>query len=484
MRERHSQRAFGAELYARVTESDCERLHEAALSILERTGIRFPLERATALLGAAGAAVDDGDRVRIPRELVAWALKRAPRSVTLHDRAGAPAAVLDGSRTHYGPGSDCLRLLDHRSGALREPLMADVAEAVRLVEASDELDFVMSMFLPTDVDQRIADRHQMRVMLTASRKPIVFVTYDDTGCYDAVAMAEAVAGGAAELQRAPSICCYVNVTSPLWPNREALQKLLFLAERRLPFVYVPGAQAGVSTPATIAGGMAQIVAGVLGGLVLTQLAAEGAPFLVKGWGGGGLDMRTMVYGYASPEQRATAAAMARFYDLPSFALAGASDAKAVDGQAAAEAALTLAVESLSGPDLVHDLGYLESGLTGSLAQLVICTEIVTWLRHLRAPVTIDEDTLALDLIDEQGPGGQFLASRHTRRHFREHWYPTVFERETREAWQAGGAQTLATRAARRVDELLAAAPAVQAARAADELDAIVRAAEAAVQAAV
>ena len=230
--------------------------------------------------------------------------------------------------------------------------------------------------------------------------------------------------------------------------------------------------------------MAQIFAGVLGGLVLTQLAAEGAPFLVKGWGGGGLDMRTMVYGYASPEQRATAAAMARFYDLPSFDLAGASDAKTVDGQAAAEAALTLAVEALSGPDLVHDLGYLESGLTGSLAQLVICTEIVRWLRHLRAPVTIDDDTLALDLIDEQGPGGQFLASGHTRRHFREHWYPTVFERETREAWQAGGAESLATRAARRVDELLAAAPAAQATPAADELDAIVRAAEAAVNATV
>ena len=270
-------------------------------------------------------------------------------------------------------------------------------------------------------------------------------------------MAEAVAGGADALNRAPNICCYVNVASPLWPNAESLEKLLFLAERGLPFLYVPGSQAGVSTPATAAGSLAEINAGLLAGIVLTQLAREGAPIIVKGWGGGGLDMRTMVYGYATPDQRAASIAMARFYDLPSFALAGASDSKLADGQATAEAALSLAVETLAGPDLVHDLGYLESGLTGSLAQLSVCAEIVGWLRHLREPITIDDDSLALDLVDELGPGGQFLAAAHTRRHYAEQWYPRLFNRQTREAWQAGGAQTLDRRAADRVDELLAKA---------------------------
>lgn len=470
---RHS----GGPLYARVTSAQCEQLHEAALDILARTGVRVPLARAVALLREAGAGVTDGDRVRIPGELVDWALARAPRAVTLYGRNGEPALVLDGTATYYGPGSDCLRILDHRDGRLRAPLMADVVDAVRLAEASDELGFVMSVFLPTDVDQRVADRHQMRAMLTASRKPVVFVTYDETGCYDAVAMAEALAGGAEELRRRPSVCCYVNVATALYPNEESLEKLLFLAERGLPFVYVPGAQAGVSTPATVAGSVAEITAGVLAGLVLTQLAREGAPILVKGWGGGSLDMRAMVYPYASPDQRATCIAMARFYDLPSFALAGASDSKLMDGQAAAEAALTLTLESLAGPDLVHDLGYLESGMTGSLAQLVVCTELVSWLRHVTAPPAINDETLALDLVDEVGPGGQYLGTAHTRRHFREHWYPMVSDRQTREAWQAGGGEDLATRAARRVDELLAAAPPLEPPPADAELAAIVSAAE-------
>lgn len=474
-------RALGDRLYARISPAQCEALHEAALLMLERTGARLPLPSAVERLRAAGALVSDGDRVRVPREVVAWALERAPGSVTLHDRAGGPALVLDGAHTYYGPGSDCMSILDHRDGALRRPLLSDVRDAVRLVEAHPDLDFVMSMFLPTDVDQRSADRHQMRLMLTESDKPIVFVTYETSGCLDALAMAEHLAGGREALAARPSVCCYVNAATSLLPNREALEKLTLLAERGLPFLYVPGAQAGVSTPATLAGSVAEITAGILLGLVLTQLTREGAPFIVKGWGGGGLDMRTMVYGYATPDQRATSIAMARHYGLPSFALAGASDAKLVDGQAAADAALTLAVETLAGPDLVHDLGYLASGMTGSLAQLVVCAEIVGWLRHLQRPITTDDEALAVDLVDELGPGGQFLGTSHTRRHFREHWYSDLFERQTQDAWEAAGGSTLAERAAQRVDEVLESEASASRRAATDELAAMVEAAEAALR---
>jgi trimethylamine--corrinoid protein Co-methyltransferase len=170
-----------------------------------------------------------------------------------------------------------LAILDHRSGELRQPVMADVIDAVRLAEASAEIDFVMSMFLPVNVDRRLADRHQMRAMLTESRKPIVFVAYDESGCYDSIAITEPLAGGAEPLRQHPCVCCYVNLATCLGPNTESLAKLLFLAERGLPFVYVPGAQAGVSTPVTAAGSVAEITAGQLAGLVLTQLVREGAP---------------------------------------------------------------------------------------------------------------------------------------------------------------------------------------------------------------
>jgi trimethylamine--corrinoid protein Co-methyltransferase len=433
------------------------------------------LPRAVALVREAGGFAH-GDRVRIPRELVEWALQTAPRSVTLCDRYGAPALTLDGTATAYGPGSDCLHILDHRTGERRAPVLADVIDGLRLADALEGIDFVMSMFLPGDVDQRSADRHQMRVLLSHSAKPIVFVSYDMSGCRDAVAMAEAVAGGRQALGDRPFICCYINTATGLLHNREALEKLLFLAERGLPLLYAPGSQAGMSSPATPAGSVAMVTAGMLTGLVVAELAREGTPFILKGWGGGGLDMRTMVYGYAGPDQRATALALARFYDLPSFALAGASDAKMVDQQAAAEAALTLAVETLAGADLVHDLGYLESGLTGSLAQLAVCEEIVRWLRHLTREIDVGEEGLALDTIDEVGPDGQFLMAGHTLAHFREQWYPRLFERQTYETWLGVGGPDLAQRAAARVDELLAR-PLGEPSPVDDELLAIVQAAE-------
>jgi trimethylamine--corrinoid protein Co-methyltransferase len=139
-----------------------------------------------------------------------------------------------------------------------------------------------------------------------------------------------------------------------------------------------------------------------------------------------------------------------------FSLAGASDAKLPDGQAAAEAALTILVDALAGGHLVHDSGYLESGLTGSLAQLAICDEIIAWARRVLAPVPVDDETLALDLVDEVGIDGSFLDTEHTLEHYRERWYPTLFERYSHEGWQARGGQSLLDRAAARVSELLAA----------------------------
>ena len=416
--------------------------------------------------------------MRLPASLVAWALERVPRSFTIYDQTAEPAMVLDGTRTYYGPGSDCLHLLDHRTGERREPVTADVSAGVRLVDALPNVDYVMSLVLPVDVDDRVADRHQMRAMLTGTRKPIVLVTYEASGCYDAVAMAEAVAGGSAALAARPFLACYVNTATGLLHNADALEKVIFLAEHGIPILYIPGSQAGVTGPATPAGAVALFWAGVLTGLVLAQVVREGAPVVTKGWGGGGLDMKTMVYGYANPDQRATAIALSRHLDLPSFSLAGASDAKLVDQQAAAEAALSLAVESLAGPDVVHDLGYLESGLTYSFAQLAICDEIVGWLRHLQAPLDTGDEALALDLIDEVGPDGQFLAQRHTRKHCREHYYPSLFERATHEAWLDSGGSTLAERAGRRVEELLEASPSPEPPACDDELLEIIRAAEA------
>jgi len=447
--------SFESAHFGKLSPQQCEKLHNASLEILERTGVRlFELE-AVEMLRKAGAFVAEGNRVRIPASLVEKAFNTVPRRVVLCNRLGERVIFLEDHCSFYGPGSDCLHIIDHRTGARRQPKLQDVVEGITVCDALPHIDFVMSLCLPGDVNQAIAERYQMEAMLSSTTKPIVFVTYDFEGCVDAVEMAEAVVGGPEALRQNPLVACYINVTTGLKHNAEALQKLLYLADKGLPAIYVPVVSGGMTGPVTLAGDMAMVNAGVLTGLVLSQLKREGAPFIMPGWGGEALDMRTMVGPYCAPDPQGMAMALAHYYNLPSFGYAGASESKLVDAQAGAEAVMTLLVETLAGANLIHDLGYLESGLTFSLAQLVNCDEIVGWIEHFMAGIEINDETLALDLIDEKGPDGQYMDSEHTFTHFRERWYPRVFERDNYDNWQAHGGKSLAERAAERVSEILA-----------------------------
>jgi trimethylamine--corrinoid protein Co-methyltransferase len=432
------------------------RLHEASLEILERVGACLQDPQALELLRRAGARLEEGGRVHIPPSLVEWALSVAPKSILLHDREGRPALPLERGRVFFGPGSDCLYIRDHRSGERRPATLQDVVEAARLADGLSNVDFLMSAFLPSDVPPQRANQAQMLAMLENSTKPILFVTNDFEASGDIVRAAEAVAGGAEALASRPFCGCYINVTAPLRHNAESLQKLLFLAGKGIPTTYTPMVLRGVSGPVTTAGATALANAGELVGLTLAQLAREGAPVIHSGGYGDAFDMRTMVGAYAGPESYGSRSSMAAYYGLPSFGLAGASDSKLPDEQAAGEAALTLLAESLAGVNLVHDLGYLESGKCGSLQMLALCDELAGWVRCLQRGIEVNEETLALATIAELGPEGDYLSSEHTVRHFREGWMPALFDRSHFEGWSAAGARGLGERARERVEQILAA----------------------------
>jgi trimethylamine--corrinoid protein Co-methyltransferase len=440
--------------YDRLSPDACLRLHEASLAILERTGVVLHDAEAVERLHGAGARVTDDGRVHVPSDLVARALETAPRTLRLHDRDGTPAFDLRDDNVFFGPGSDCLNVLDHRTGERRKAVLADVRDGLRLVDALPNMRFAMSMFLPSDVEPALADRHQAALMLEHTRKPLVAVTYDIDAMLDSIEMAEAVAGGAEVLRQAPSVAYYINVTRGLVHNGDSLRKLLVLADKGLPALWIPVTSGGTTGPVTMAGNIALNNAGVLVGVVLAQLVRPGTPVVIPGFGGDALDLRTMVDPYAEPDHRGVVPSLAHFYGLPMFSLAGGSDAKLPDEQAAAEAALTMLVDALAGGHLVHDSGYLESGLTGSLAQLVICDEIAAWIHAAMEPVALDDEALALDLVDQLGPDGSFLETDHTLEHYRERWYPALFDRASFSAWTARGSRPLGARAAARVDRLL------------------------------
>jgi trimethylamine--corrinoid protein Co-methyltransferase len=433
-----------------------QRLHEASLELLERVGARLQEPRAVELMRKAGAEISEDGSVRIPAKRVEWALRAAPKSILLHDREGRPALPLQRGRVFFGPGSDCLYVLDHRSAERRLARLRDVEEAARLADGLPNIDFQMSAFLPSDVPPEKANQAQMLAMLENGSKPILFVTNDFAACLKVIRAAEAVAGGAGALASHPFCGCYINVTAPLRHNAESLQKLLLLAGRGIPTTYTPMVLRGVSGPVTGAGATALANAGELVGLLLAQLVREGAPVIHSGGYGDVFDMQTLVGAYAGPESYGSRSSMAAFYGLPSFGLGGASDSKLPDEQAAAEAALTLMAESLAGVNLVHDLGYLESGKCGSLQMLAVCDELAGWIRYFQRGIEVNEETLALATIEELGPDGDFLSSEHTVQHFRAGWMPALFDRKHYEGWAAAGKKTLGARARERVEQVLAA----------------------------
>jgi trimethylamine--corrinoid protein Co-methyltransferase len=372
------------------------------------------------------------------------------------DRDGDPAMFLEGSKASFGTGSDCLNLLDPETGEHRRFTEADIIDGYRLCDALPNIDFLMSIGLPADVDPELTYDVQMVLMLENTIKPIVFVTDDKSSCQRAIDMAAAVAGGYEALREQQHILLYSEPSSPLQQSETAVDKLLLMAEYELPIVHSPGPQMGGTAPITMASGLAMSVAEILSSIVVHQLKRPGAPF-VFGAGLHHMDMRATQICYASPEFQLTKAAIAelgRWYGIPTWGYAGCSDAKVMDEQAALEAMLSVLMAKLSGGNLIHDVGYMESGLTTSFEMIVLTDELIAMTDHIMKGIDVSEDTLMLDELDKVGPGGHFLDTDQTLKRFHDFWLPGLLDRKRRLQWLDAGAETLGQRLNARVKEII------------------------------
>jgi trimethylamine--corrinoid protein Co-methyltransferase len=427
---------------------DCLRIHQASCRILHEIGVQVYDPEGVELLRQAGARIEDDLLVKIPPSLVEWSLASAPEKFNLYKRGTSePAVILDGTTVNFGPGSDTLRYLDPRTGQRRDFKLADVADAVRVADAMPEMGFVMSCGIPRDVPTDRYFRHQFATLLQSSTKPIVFVC-DNLADIEAIGeMAAAAAGGAAALEQYPNLLLYSEPTTPLMHSLEAVQKLLYCAEHRIPVTHSPAPMMGGTAPVTLAGAVTLGNAEMLSGLVMHQLKNSGAPFLY-GHGVHHLDMKEMISVYGAPEfqlARVMAAEMGRFYHLPVWGYTGHSDSKLPDAQASADAQFAAMVALMAKTNLNHDVGYLEAGLTHSPEMMVLTNEIISQTRRFVAGVRIDDEALAIEAIRDVGPGGEFLSHPHSMAHWRELWLPQIFDRQTLGKWEEGGSKTMRSR---------------------------------------
>jgi trimethylamine--corrinoid protein Co-methyltransferase len=447
---------FSSPQFALLADSQLQDLHLAALEVLRRTGLRFHHPGALDMLKGAGASVADGNLVRFPAAMVEEAIASAPSRIIMCNRDGQPAVWLEGSKVWFGTGSDCLNLLDPETGEHRKFTQADIIDGYHLCDALPNIHFVMSIGIPADVEPALTYDVQMALMLEHTTKPIVFVTNDRASCERAIDMAAAVAGGPEALVEQQHILLYSEPSSPLQQSETAVDKLLLMSRSRLPIVHSPAPLMGGTAPITMASGLAMALAEILSSLVVHQLENPGAPF-VLGTGLHHMDMKSAQICYASPEFQLTKAAVAqlgRWYGIPTWGYAGCTDAKVLDEQAALEALLSVIMAKFSGANLIHDVGYMESGLTGSYEMIVLTDELVALTDAMMKGIEVSEETLLLEEIDRVGPGGHFMDTEETLSRFRDFWYPGLLDRSRRESWLASGGTTLSQRLNARVKEII------------------------------
>jgi trimethylamine---corrinoid protein Co-methyltransferase len=434
-----------------------DQLHDASLRILDTVGVVVHHTEAVELLRKAGARVE-ADRVRIPSRLIEGAIKTAPTEVRIHDRSGEPAMTLKNGNCYFGTGSDCPSTIDPVTGQHRTSTKADVARIARLCDALGNIDFCMSMGIASDASRVTSYVHQFDAMVRNTTKPLVFTAHDRADVQDIFDLALVVLDTSPDgLKAQPRYIHYNEPISPLFHTPEGLGKLLFCAEYGIPMIYIGSPMMGASAPVTMAGCIAQANAEALSGLVIHQLKCAGAPF-IYGADASMMDMATMIYAYGAPEMQIMDIAfadLARRYGLPLFCIAGATDAKVLDAQAGSEMAVSLLISALNGCSLIHDVGYLESGMCCSQESILLADELIGMAKRYLAGFEITDDTLAMNVIERVGPRGNFLSETHTLENFRrDAWFPRFMDRRNFSAWTDDGAEPVSASLQRKAMKIL------------------------------
>jgi trimethylamine--corrinoid protein Co-methyltransferase len=383
-------------------------------------------------------------------------VQAAPKGIQIYNRLGEPSMKLWGRNVYYGTSTASPRTKDAFTGEIHPTRVEDITIGAKLADALANIDFVMPFGSSQDVDSNVADLYEFETVVNNTIKPIAFCSYSTRGLELVFEMAAQVAGGRRQLRTRPFIVSYPEPISPFTYPEHAIEKMYLSADWGIPQISCCGGQLGATSPVTLSGTLVQQVAEALMTITLVQLHKPGAPvFLASNFGM--FDMQSGLCTMASPEGSLLQGAMAeigRFLGLPTWGLAGATDAKLLDAQAGIEASYTMMVQGLSGVNMIHDVGYMDMGMVCSADMLVMGNEVAGLIKRFAGGINTDPTHLALNEIQKAGAGGNYLQETHTVEHFKECWYPELFARGSYEAWEAAGGTSLADRCNQKAREIL------------------------------
>jgi trimethylamine---corrinoid protein Co-methyltransferase len=428
-----------------LTDHEAASVIQEAIELLNDPGLVVYHPKALDLFEEFGAKVDrEAQIIRLSAELIAEALKTCPPQISLYDLNGNEKVRYGSGQTFYNPGSSALQILDPSTRAVRSAQTQDLAYFVQLVEVLDPLDSQSTALVCSDVPESIQDLYRLYVALNYLNKPIVTGVFDHNSWKVMFEMLVAAAGSSQNLAARPIAVFDICPTSPLKWSFDSIQSLLDNARASIPIQIISMPMAGATSPVTLAGTLVQGTAENLSGVVLSQLAQQGAPVI---WGGSPavFDMKNSTAPMAAPGTWLLGIAYAQIgkvLGLPTQAYLGISDSKQVDFQAGLETAPGTLLAGLAGIDMVSGAGMLAYENCQSPEKLLLDAEIISQMQHFLKGIRFPENPLGLDIIQMAGHQGNFISLEHTFQHFRtEVHYPSpIIDRQQLDDWQISNSQ--------------------------------------------
>jgi trimethylamine--corrinoid protein Co-methyltransferase len=447
--------------YRPLTEDSIARIDQAVMRVIEEVGFEVNSEAALQLFEGAGAWVDrEKRRVRLPEAKARKLIGIAPPEVRLCGQEEKHDIYLGSSRVYTGTGGTALYIYEPATKQKRSATLEDLKRIARLVNRLDNIHLFMLPTYPNEISVEQVDVNRFFAGLDNTTKHIMGGVYTRDGVKQVIRMAEIAAGSAEKLRQRPTISMVTcSSISPLKMDAQYGDLLIEVAQQGIPVVCPAEPLCGATSPVTLAGNLVIQTADSLMGVMLTQIVNPGTP-VIFGSVATNTYLRDFKYLAGSVEMgllNAAGAQMAQFYHLPFYATGGMTDSKVLDAQGGYESAMTSLLCALAGANFIHDAaGMMEFAMTACYEKFVIDNEILGMVMRAVAGIKVNDSTLALDLIKEVGPGGNFVAARHTRNFMRrEHYRPTLSDQNSREEWEAKGGRAIWQKAGEKARRLIA-----------------------------
>ncbi len=442
-----------------LSDVDIERIHASALSVLWRVGVEVREDQAFRMLQKAGCPTN-GLRVKIPSHLVEEAIQLAPESFTLYGRDPEFKVKLEERRVFYEPMIGRLNILDLETGNRRRTTLQDVCDLMRVADSLEHYTLLHSGAIMPQIEgvpDPVSHVHGYYASVKNSSKVIKGVVRGKDKARDCIRMAAIIAGGEESLRSRPNMFTTCNVISPLTFAPEQTEGLIEYAKMGLPVDIASEPQCGATSPATLAGTLVQQTAEILAMITVAQLVNPGTPVLM-GTVAAAMDMRNgtiSLGGIEAAMMNIAHAQMAQFYKIPSRGTGSNTESKFLDIQAGIEKTMTLMMPALAGINMIFYPGTMDHALTVSLESLVIDHEVCGMIHRTLQGITVEDDSMGVDVIEKVGPGGHFLSQSHTLVNFqKEHYIPRLCNRDSHESWIAQGRSGMLDSAKKTVRKIL------------------------------